>query len=114
MGVRNSVQKGILHAVNGSFSAKWATVSRECGFETDILNYKWGKGIVAEDVDQYLSTGKYDVFAMVHNETSTGVMSDLNEIAHLLKTKYPNAYLFGSICDNVTLRSFTISIATSS
>jgi len=90
MGVRNSVQKGILHAVNGSFSAKWATVSRECGFETDILNYKWGKGIVAEDVDQYLSTGKYDVFAMVHNETSTGVMSPLKPISEMLKSKYPD------------------------
>jgi len=89
MGVKNSVRKGILHSVNGSFSAKWATVSKECGFNTEILNYTWGLGVKVEDVDKHLSTGKYDVFAMVHNETSTGVMSPLKPIADLLESKYP-------------------------
>ena len=86
MGICNSVQKGILHTVNGSFSSKWATVSRECGCETGVLDYEWGKGVKAEDVDQHLSSGKYDVFAMVHNETSTGVLSPLEPIAEILKS----------------------------
>ena len=90
MGIRNSVKKGILHTVNGSFSSKWATVSRECGCETGVLDYEWGTGVKAEDVDQYLSSGKYDVFAMVHNETSTGVLSQLDPIAEMLKSKYPD------------------------
>jgi aspartate aminotransferase-like enzyme len=90
MGVRNSVRKGILHAVNGSFSSKWATVSKECGFETAVLEYEWGQGVQAEDVDKYLQTGKYDVFAMVHNETSTGVKSPLKPISNMLKSKYPD------------------------
>ena len=90
MGIRNSVKKGILHAVNGSFSSKWATVSKECGCETGVLNYEWGKGVWAEDIDQHLSSGKYDVFAMVHNETSTGVLSPLYPIAEMLKSKYPD------------------------
>ena len=88
MGIRNSVQKGILHAVNGSFSSKWSTVSRECDCVTGLLDYEWGKGVKAEDVDKHLSSGKYDVFAMVHNETSTGVLSPLEPIAEMLRTKY--------------------------
>ena len=71
MGIQNSVKKGVLHAVNGSFSSKWASVSKECGHESGVLEYDWGKGVKAEDVDEQLSSGKYDVFAMVHNETST-------------------------------------------
>ena len=89
MGIRNSVQKGILHAVNGSFSSKWATVSKQCGCKVGLLEYEWGKGIKVEDIDQHLSTGHYDVFAMVHNETSTGVMTPLEPISELLKSKYP-------------------------
>ena len=89
MGIRNSVTKGILHAVNGSFSSKWATVSKECGCNLGILDYEWGKGINPNDVDELLATGNYNVFAMVHNETSTGVMSPLDPISELLKSKYP-------------------------
>ena len=90
MGIINSVKKGILHTVNGSFSSKWADVSKECGHPTGVLEYEWGKGVKPEDVDHHLSTGKYDVFAMVHNETSTGVLSPLEPIAELLKSKYPD------------------------
>ena len=89
MGIHNSVTKGILHTVNGAFSSKWSTVSKECGYETGVLDYNWGKGVKADDVDKLLSTGKFDVFATVHNETSTGVMSPLEPIADLLRSKYP-------------------------
>ena len=90
MGIINSVKKGILHTVNGSFSSKWADVSKECDHPTGVLEYEWGKGVKPEDVDHHLSTGKYDVFAMVHNETSTGVLSPLEPIAEILKSKYPD------------------------
>ena len=89
MGIVNSVTKGVLHAANGSFSSKWSDVSKRCGYDLGVINYDWGKGIKADDVDKELSTGKYDVFAMVHNETSTGVMSDLESISKLMKEKYP-------------------------
>ena len=90
MGIQNSVKRGILHTVNGSFSSKWASVSKDCGHETGVLEYEWGKGVKADDVDAQLSSGKYDVFAMVHNETSTGVFSPLEPISELLKDKYPH------------------------
>ena len=89
MGINNSIRKGILHSVNGAFSSKWFDVSRKCGYEVGKLDYDWGKGVRVEDVDNLLATGKYDVFAMVHNETSTGVMSPLEPISDLLRSKYP-------------------------
>jgi len=90
MGTRNSVNKGVLHCNNGAFSSKWCLSSQKNGFQTDCINYNWGKGVKANDIDQKLSSGKFDVLAMVHNETSTGVMSDLDEISDLLKNKYPD------------------------
>ena len=90
MGLKNSVQKGVLHSVNGAFSSKWAKVSDQCGYKYKIIEYEWGKGVKVNDIDKALSSGEYDVFAMVHNETSTGVMSNLKEISDLLKSKYPD------------------------
>ena len=90
MGTKNSVRKGVLHAVNGAFSSKWALSSELSGFNTKRIDYDWGDSVNIEEVDRCLATGKYDVFAMVHNETSTGAMSDLNLISDLLKEKYPD------------------------
>ena len=97
MGIKNSVTKGILHTVNGSFSSKWSTISKECGYETGILDYEWGKGVKPDDIDKHLSTGKYDVLAMVHNETSTGVMSPLEPIAELLQSKCNAKTIFETV-----------------
>ena len=90
IGTKNSVQKGVLHAVNGAFSSKWALSSELNGFYTERVDFEWGDGIDIDIIDKYLSTGKFDVFAMVHNETSTGAMSDLHAISFLLKEKYPD------------------------
>ena len=90
MGTKNSVDKGVLHCSNGAFSSKWAFSSKKNGFNCFAIEYEWGKGVKAEDVDKHLSSGKYNVLAMVHNETSTGVMSNLKEISELLKEKYPD------------------------
>ena len=90
MGLTNSTQRGVLHTVNGAFSSKWSTIPEKCGIESESIEYDWGLGVKVEDVDKILSTGKFDVFAMVHNETSTGVKSNLEEISQLLKFKYPD------------------------
>jgi len=90
MGIINSTSKGILHAVNGAFSKKWAFISEKCNYNYEVIDYQWGNGVKVDDVDRLLSTGKFDTFAMVHNETSTGVMSNIEEISELLKNKYPD------------------------
>ena len=90
MGTKNSVKKGVLHAVNGAFSSKWALSSELSGFHTKRIDFNWGDGVDAEQIDKCLASGEFDVFAMVHNETSTGVMSDLEDISELLRNKYPD------------------------
>ena len=90
MGTKNSVIKGLLHTVNGAFSKKWLDISNQYDFHTNFIEYSWGKAIKIDDIDKLLSTGKFDTFAMVHNETSTGVMNNLEEISNLLLDKYPD------------------------
>jgi len=51
----------------------------------------WGKGIKAETVKEELEKNgnDYDAICFTHNETSTGVMNPLEEIAEILKN-YPH------------------------
>ena len=73
----------------GAFSDKWFDVSKRCGKDAEALQVEWGSPIRAEAVDKKLATGQFDALTLIHNETSTGVMSPLAEIA-ALKKKYPD------------------------
>ncbi len=87
--VRNLVQKKVLNCMCGAFSDKWNDVSKRCGKDAEALQVPWGSPIRAEAVDQKLATGQFDALTVIHNETSTGVMSPIAEIA-ALKRKYPD------------------------
>lgn len=91
--IRSCVNKKALHAVNGAFSKKWAKLSEDCGREVAKVKFDWGKAVKAEDIDKALSEGDYEAFCMVHNETSTGVVSDLDAISEVLR-KYPDVLWF--------------------
>jgi aspartate aminotransferase-like enzyme len=86
--IRNLVQKRVLNCMCGAFSDKWLDVSRRCGKEAEPLQVPWGSPIRAEQVDAKLATGQFDALTVIHNETSTGVMSPIRDIA-ALKKKYP-------------------------
>jgi aspartate aminotransferase-like enzyme len=87
--VRNTVRKRILCCMQGAFSDRWYQVARANGKEAEPLQVDWGRAIHAESVDRALATGRYDAIAVVHNETSTGVMNRLEEIAEVVR-RYPD------------------------
>jgi aspartate aminotransferase-like enzyme len=87
--IRNLVSKKVLNCMCGAFSDKWFDVSKKCGKQADALQVEWGSPIRAEAIDKKLATGEFDALTIIHNETSTGVMSPLDEIA-ALKKKYPD------------------------
>ena len=66
--------------------AEFATELRK---PAETLQVEWGSPIRAEAVDKKLATGEFDALTFIHNETSTGVMSPLAEIA-ALPQKYPD------------------------
>src|SRR5437588_3870813 len=73
--IRNLVSKKVLNCMCGAFSDKWLEVSKRCGKAADGLKVDWGSPIRAEEIDKRLSTGEFDALTLIHNETSTGVMS---------------------------------------
>lgn len=101
--IRNLVAKKVLCCMNGAFSDKWLDVSKRCGKEADGLQVEWGQPIRAEQVDAKLATGEFDALTLIHNETSTGTLSPIAEIAKL-KQKYPDVMF---IVDSVSSCSAT-------
>src|SRR5437667_5147970 len=99
--IRNLVSQKVLNCMCGAFSDKWLDVSRRSGKEAEALQVPWGSPIRAEEVDKRLATGQFDALTLIHNETSTGVMSPLAEIA-ALKKKYPEVMF---IVDSVSSMS---------
>ena len=99
--VRNLVKGRCVNFCNGAFSDKWHDVTRRCGKEADAVKVPWGQPITAELVAQALATGRYDSFTLIHNETSTGVMSPLPEIM-AVANRYPEVI---SIIDTVSSMS---------
>jgi len=99
--IRNVVAKKVLNCMCGAFSDKWFDVSKKCGKEAEALQVEWGSPIRAEAIDKKLSTGQFDALTLIHNETSTGVMSPLTEIA-ALKQKYPDVMFIVDAVSSMT------------
>jgi aspartate aminotransferase-like enzyme len=85
----NLVTKKVLNCMCGAFSDKWFDVSKKLGKDAEALQVPWGSPIRAEQIDAKLATGQFDALTLIHNETSTGTMSPIAEIA-ALKAKYPD------------------------
>ena len=96
--LRNVVAKKVLNCCCGAFSDKWFDVAKRCGKDAASLQVEWGQPITPEALDEQLATGEFDAVTIVHNETSTGVLNPLKELAAVLK-KYPDVI---SIIDTVS------------
>jgi len=99
--VRNLVAKRVLNCMCGAFSDKWHDVSKRCGKEAEPLQFPWGSPIRGEAIDKQLATGKFDALTYVHNETSTGVMSPIRELAEV-KRKYPDVMFIVDTVSSMT------------
>ena len=90
--IRNCVERRVLHLVCGAFSQRWREVSEACGREADALEVPWGRGFRAAEVARALAEARaegrpYEAVALVHNETSTGVVNPLQEIAEVVRAE---------------------------
>jgi aspartate aminotransferase-like enzyme len=99
--IRNLVAKKVLNCMCGAFSDKWFDVAKRCGKAADALQVDWGSPIRAEAIDKKLATGEFDALTLIHNETSTGTMSPLAEIA-ALKKKYPDVLFIVDAVSSLT------------
>ncbi len=92
---RNTVREGkyILQLNNGAFGKRWTGVSNDCGKLVDTFEIEWGKPLTPEAIAPALEKRAYDAVALVHNETSTGVLNPMSEVIPLIREKQPEAMI---------------------
>ncbi len=72
--------------VNGVFGTRMADVAGRCGAEVIEVKAEWGKAINTTDIDAALRANPdAKLLAIVHAETSTGVLQPMDEVAKLAK-----------------------------
>jgi len=86
--VRSCTQKRAAVFSCGNFGNRWFAMAQDNNIPADKFEVEWGLPNTAESVDQILATGEYELITVTHNETSSGVMNPVEEIAKVVK-KYP-------------------------
>lgn len=75
----------VLNLVNGAFSDRWHSITRSVGRSADKVSFPWGEAVDPDVVRTALRRKKYDAVTVVHNETSTGVMSPIADVARAIR-----------------------------
>ncbi|MGH9379335.1 MAG: pyridoxal-phosphate-dependent aminotransferase family protein [Thermoanaerobaculia bacterium] len=83
--VISTVRRRVLNLTCGAFSERWHAISQAVGKEADRVSVPWGEIVTPDLVREALRRGRYDAVTVVHNETSTGVMNPLSEIAGAIR-----------------------------
>lgn len=73
----------------GAFGKRWFEMAEANNVPADLFEVEWGQATTPQLVEEVLATGKYDLMTITHNETSTGLMNPVEEIASVVK-KYPD------------------------
>lgn len=77
---------------HGHFSAGFATAARNLGFAVDLVALRWSQGVPASAVSEHLRP-EHRAVLVVHNETSTGVRSDVRAVREAIDAKRSDALL---------------------
>jgi len=87
-GLCNFLEPGdvALIGVNGYFGERMVTVAQRCGAEVIRLDAEWGHIVEAEAIEAaFKKQKKVKLLALVHAETSTGVLQPLIEASRLAR-----------------------------
>lgn len=69
--------------VNGFFGQRMAEIARRCGADVTVVEAPWGQAVDPQQIQRVLGQGKAKVVAVVHVETSTGVLQPLEEVIRI-------------------------------
>ncbi|MCH4813855.1 aminotransferase class V-fold PLP-dependent enzyme [Halomonas neptunia] len=95
----NTLQAGdtVLAARNGMFSHRWIDMCKRHGLRVDVVETPWGEGIPAARFEEILTVDtshRIRAVLATHNETATGVRSDIAAVRRAMDAAGHPAMLF--------------------
>ncbi len=95
--ISNTLNRGdrVLMSRFGQFSQLWASMAQRLGLDVICVDREWGEGVPLEDYAHHLAEDKTikGVFAC-HNETATGVTSDIAGVRRVMDEAGSHALLY--------------------
>ena len=97
--ISNTLSPGdtVLAARNGLFSHKWIDLCQRFGLNVEYVEVEWGEGIPVDQFQEILtadSQHRIKVVLATHNETATGVRSDIAGVRRAMDAAGHPAMLF--------------------
>src|SRR5687767_3267246 len=97
--IQNTLSPGdrVLACRYGQFGHLFSECARRLGLDVQLLDVPWGDGAIPERIEEVLREDKDHTIRAVlvaHNETSTGVTSDIAAVGHAIDAARHPALLF--------------------
>ncbi|WP_367105232.1 L-aspartate--glyoxylate aminotransferase BhcA [uncultured Psychrobacter sp.] len=97
--ITNTLSPGdkVLIARYGMFSHRWIDMCQRHGLDVEIIERPWGEGAPADQFQEVLSAdSNHEIKALLvtHNETATGVLSDIGAVRRAMDNADHPALLF--------------------
>ncbi len=97
----------VLMAETGHFATLWQKMAQRLGLEAEFLPGDWRRGADPEEIEKALradSGKRVKAVCVVHNETSTGVVSRIAEVRKAIDTaKHPALFMVDTISSLASL-----------
>ena len=97
--ITNTLNPGdkVLMSRFGQFSSLWVEMAERFGLDVEVIDVPWGAGVPVKEYARRLGADKKDEIKAVfvtHNETATGVTSDVAAVRRVLDECFHDALLF--------------------
>ena len=97
--IQNTLARGdkVLMSRFGQFSHLWVVMAERLGLDVDAIDVPWGEGVPIDAYEKAIAADKaHDIRAVfvTHNETATGVTSDIAGVRKLLDAHDHPAMIF--------------------
>jgi len=77
----------VLVVVNGQFGERFAEIAGILGAQVSRLEIPWGQAVDPEDIARRVAITDYRAVVLVHNESSTGMATDLASVGEMLRNR---------------------------
>jgi len=74
----------VLIIQNGYFGLRMENMCERLDADLSLLQFEWGESVNVNKVEEHLKNNFYNIIAVVHAETSTGVKNAINDISNCI------------------------------
>lgn len=97
--ITNTLSPGdkVLMCRKGQFSTLWVEMAQRLGLDVEVIDVAWGAGTPVNEFARHLGNdrhGKIKAVFVTHNETATGVTSDVAAVRRAIDESFHDALLF--------------------